>query len=302
MRAMDTSVPVLESDLAEIFPELGLLRDQACSGDLGPVLPVLRRIRSEDVLDHAVSVEVVAVADGVDRALETLLEAHPEDRELRTLHAARILFSDEPGALVETERLLVRQCAEDPGDPTAWYLRLVAAGRAGLPRGEARRRYDRLRAAAGQDHPLGQRVLVECFHPPPGGSWTETLEVAATVSEYAPDGSEAHAVVPATYLASWLDRGPTRDVASLRVPGVVDEIDAAAKRFGATRCSSRYGWVAAHTAFAVTLGLAGRRASSTAHFRALGPLVDRGIWTAVADHHDDLLAIRDLALAQGRRR
>ncbi|MBR7742102.1 hypothetical protein KC207_02195 [Phycicoccus sp. BSK3Z-2] len=298
---MDASVPAPQGDLAEIFPELGVLRAHARDGDLEAVLELLEVLRARDVVDHTVAVLVLARAEDPDGTLGQALEEHDDDPTVRVLAAARGLTLGDSTARVTAEASLVRRCAEDPGNPTAWYLRLVAARDARLPAGEALRRHDRLQAAA-SDHVPGRRVLLECLRPRGGGSWEGVLDAATSASEHAPDGSDAHALLAATYLAAWLAQGPDRSIASLRVPGVIDDIERAATRFAAAPCPSRYGWVAAHTDFAVLLGLAGRRASSAGHFRALGAAVDARTWSSVHEHHADLLTIREFALAEGRRR
>ena len=301
MRAMDSSVPPPVQDPAAVFPELEALRARSRGGELALTLGVLQRLRGQDPVDHAVATDVIATTDGIDDQLEELHATDPDDRELRTVLAGRGLRSTDALLRTAAEQHLVRLCAEDPADPTAWYLRVVSARDLPLPAAEAVRRYERL-AAVVPVHVPAQRALLECLPPGPGETWDETLDLAGAMTEQAPDGSDAHALVPATHLAAWLARGPEREASALRVPGVLDAVEEADARFSAARCPSRYGWVAAHTEFAVYLGLAGRRASAAGHFRALGTAVWGPTWDTVRDHHDDLLTIREFALAEGRRR
>lgn len=306
MRPMVTTVPPPVFEITQTFPELAALRARATGGDLPGALASLSQRRGPDADAHTTASRVLAEAPGLDAPLEQYLADHPDDREAGTLlaHRAVIAARGAPDAgvhLRRAEELLIRLCARDPTDAAAWHLRLVTARGLGLGAAESRRRFERLHAID-PHHVAGRRELIFGLTPAHGGTWDDVLFIARGFSAASGAGDPGCVVVATAHLVHWLDETGGGETTMLREPDVVAELEEAAARFLDAPCPAPYGWVSAHSEFAVALGLARRRGRSSRHFQALGPAMSAPVWAIAHQHHADLGTIRDLALAEGRRR
>lgn len=313
---MADAAPPPVTDLADVFPELHRLRGRALGGELDGALADLAVLGEQHGPDQVVAWEVLARTPGLDAALEQRLAEHPLDVAGRTLLAHRlILGAEEAGAgarssevpadrftdvhdrLRSAEQVLLRLCAEDPGDPQPWHLRLWTAAQLGLPRGEARRRYVRLYDADPHHH-AGQRRMLQALSPAAGGSWDDALGFAREVAATVPAGDVEGTILAAAHLGRWRTESSGRDRGHLRDKDVLEELEDAADRFRGLPCPSRFAWVLPHTEFAVLFGIAGRTDRALAHFRVLGTALAPGPWEAAGHHRTALSALRARAIAE----
>lgn len=311
---MSVSTPPVQTDLAEVFPDLMTIRARAQGGDLPGALAEVRA-RTTGLAEDVVTVaELVAEAEGIDEDLAAHLRDHPDDRLARTLDAHRTILAagsavdpaastraDSAVGLATAEQALIRLCAEDPGDRYAWYLRLVTARGLGLGWSESRRRYRRL-SVIDPHHAPAQRQILRSLQPRWGGSWEAAFGFAREVSAHAADGSVEGALVVTAHLDRWLAHGGDGERDYLLQPEVIVELEAASDRLLAVPPPSMYAWVVPHTEIAVLLGVAGRRVRATQHFSALGTALAEGPWAAAARYDEDLQTMRAPVLAEGRRR
>ncbi len=311
---MSASMPPVQTDLAEVFPDLMTIRARAQGGDLPGALAEVRA-RSTGLAEDVITVtELVAESEGIDDDLAAHLRAHPDDRLARTLDAHRTILSagsaadpaastraDSAADLATAEQTLIRLCAEDPTDRYAWYLRLVTARGLGLGWSESRRRYRRL-AAVDPHHAPAQRQILRSLQPRWGGSWEAAFGYAREVSATGAEGSVEGALVVTAHLDRWLAEGGGGQNDYLLQPEVLAELDDASDRLLAVPPPSTYAWVQPHTEIAVLLGVAGRRVRAGQHFSALGPALAEGPWAAAARYQQDLQTMRASVLAEGRRR
>ncbi|MBM6399403.1 hypothetical protein [Phycicoccus sonneratiae] len=313
---MADPAPPPVTDLATVFPDLERIRRRALAGDLGGAVDDIALVGDRRSPDQGVAWDVLARSEGLDEVVAARLAEDPHDHAARTLAAHRLLLATEeavgqPGSeltadrfaevherLRRAEQVLLRLCAEDPGDPQPWVLRLWSAALLGLPAGEVRRRHARL-AALEPGHTEGRRLLVRALAPPPGGSWDASLAAAREASSAAPAGGVEATVLAAAHLARWRLEGSGRERGYLKDAGVLTELEDVADRFRALPCPSHFAWVRPHTELAVLFGVAGRPDRARAHFRALGDLVDGPTWSAAGHHSDALATLRASALAEG---
>lgn len=173
--------------------------------------------------------------------------------------------------LAEAEQLLIEACAEDPTLGPAWTARVLTARGLGLPEAEARRRFQRSRAA-GDD--VWAHVHLHQYLEP---KWYGSVEAArAHVDECldgAADGSLAGVLVPLFHLERWYEKGGAHlGYAHLRESRVLDELDAAARRsvLHASRRTLTPATAAGHQIFLSVWWLAGEKAKAAAHRSRLG--------------------------------
>lgn len=299
---MSLAGPVPVFDPGEIFPDLEELRTRATEGDLPGALERLVAIGRGGASDQVTAWEVLAESDALDGPLTAHLAAHPDDRTARLLACLRrVRAGSDRAAALAAEQDLVRLVAEDRTDATAWFVRLVTAGAAGLGPSETRRRYERLRELA-PEHSVAQRLMLRALVPTTGGAWDEALAHVRLATADAPDGSPDWGLVPLLHLMRWHVESPAGETDYLRQPEVRSKLEEASERFTAAPCTSPYAAVEVHTDFAVATALAGQRGRSMKHFRALGPALAPGAWELAAAHRADLETVRGAAVAEGRRR
>ncbi|MBE1493854.1 hypothetical protein H4696_000954 [Amycolatopsis lexingtonensis] len=201
--------------------------------------------------------------------------------------------------LRRAEQLLIDVTAREPANAAAWWLRLTTARGLGLGRSEARRRYDRLTA----HHPgflAAQRNLLQQLSPKWGGSWDVAHAFVRECTAAARPGDPQGVLVPELYLEHWLELEPEAGGDYLRQPGIHEEITAAASAsvlHPAYR--SRFGWVAAHSTFAMAFSLIGDLPRAAVHFRVLGGRASEAPWHYFPDRVAAHARYRDRALAKG---
>jgi len=176
--------------------------------------------------------------------------------------------------LVQAEQLLIEATARDPGEPIAWTERLTSAMGLSLGQSEARRRYDRLGRRV-RDCFQAQKGLIQYLSPKWGGTYEMMHAFAHECLDAAPPGALNGAVVADAHIEHWLKlnwdgQGPG-DV-YMATPAVqADLVAAAARSVLHPDYRPVYGWVSAHSAFAVAFSLGGNHVAAAPHFRALGP-------------------------------
>lgn len=301
------------TDLGEQFAPIRELRARAAAGDIAGVLDELANARARDEQEYVELTDALSGRVELDGPLRDHLARCPDDRRATVLKAARGIahawqvrggykaeftsadqFTRFWTLLRAVEQDLIRLCASQPNDPQPWALRLRTARGLELGANETRRRYDRL-AELDPRHTDGQRQLLQQLCPKWGGTWDLAFAFARECVSSADDGSPALALIAAAHLERWLD-----EPKYVKGPGVLAEVDAAADRLLGAPATSRFGWVAAHSDFAVLYAVAGRTERAVPHFRILGPAVAESPWDYSIGARKQVTAVRTAALAGAR--
>ena len=292
---MRASAP--EYDVTLVVPALTPVRDHARAGHYDALADALVALNDEDEAAMPVACWIAADEEPLEQALARRLERHPGDFLARTLHAQRQIVvawqarGRGPAASVSPERFaafttglqraevaLIQACAEDPSWTMPWYLRLVTARGLELGIPETRRRYDRL-AELDPHHYEGQREMLQRLCPKWGGSWEEAFAFARSCATAAPSGSFVPALVADAHLELWVSLPAKEGREYLRRGDVRDEVDRAA-RDSVLHARARSGpsTVRVRTVLGALHAVAGDTAAADQHFRALGGVVDDGVW------------------------
>lgn len=303
-------MPAPITDLGEQFAHVRDLRRLAAAGDLSRVLNELDAARAREEQEYVDLTWALTARVEIDGPITAFLGEHPWDRRATCLRAARGIeqafqvrgrgmaanvtadrFRQFWGILRAVEQDLIRLCAIEPSDPQPWHLRLVTARGLELGVGEARRRYERL-AEHDPSHVAAQRQLLQQLCPKWGGTWDDAFAFVRDCVTRAQPGSMSFALIATVNLERWLD-----EPRHLHRSGVLDEVDAAADRLLAGPPTSRFGWIEAHSDFAVLYAIAGRSDRAAAHFRILGPALAEQPWDYTLGVRKQVESIRTAALA-----
>ncbi|MCR6489186.1 hypothetical protein M8542_40820 [Amycolatopsis sp. OK19-0408] len=310
------TAPAPVFDPAAAFPEAGVLRSAAEAGDWPTVSGFFARFTSPD--ERSFGVTTTMSVPAAEPMLRAVVEREPRAEPARVLLAAQYVqrgwtirgtgpaagvsrdqFAGMHEWLRQAEHLLIDVTAREPANAVAWWLRLITARGLGLGQSEARRRYDRLAA----HHPgflAAQRNLLQQLSPKWGGSWDAAHAFVRECTAAARPGDPQGVLVPELYLERWLELGPEAGGDFLRGPGIREEIAAAAATsvlHPAYR--SRFGWVVAHSTFAMAFSLIGDLPRAAVHFRVLGGRASEGPWHYFPDPVAAHARHRDRALAKG---
>ncbi|MFS8478174.1 MAG: hypothetical protein FWJ93_04240 [Micromonosporaceae bacterium] len=269
------------------YPELAAVRDAAVVGDWAGVAAAYGKLESWDLRTAAVSV----VGETADAERFLVPAAEPEDAVLaRTALAARYIevgwevrtsaraseVSREQFAvfhehLRRAERLLIDVTARDPGNLAAWTQRLVTVRGLELGQSEARRRWRQI-ARHDPHHFVGQVQLLQQLCPKWGGKLEQMHEFARDCAAAAPPGALSPVLVVQAHLEHWVTLDGREGLAYLRSAAVRDSVDQAAARSVLNPAFRRpYGWVMAHSYFALYHSIVGDHRSAAVHFRAIAP-------------------------------
>ncbi|GHJ45525.1 hypothetical protein Cs7R123_28670 [Catellatospora sp. TT07R-123] len=286
--------PVFDPGAAH--PEFASVRAAAQAGDW----PALRqhfagRTRTDELVMLAVE---VAGVEGVELFLTKVAEQEESSTLPEFLLAARCLelawdartsklakhvsreqFARMREHLCNGEQLLIDVTALEPEHTAAWTYRIKNGVGLEVGQAEARRRYDRVAATDPHSY-RAQKSYLNQLYPKWGGSWEAVFAFVRERAAAAPDGA-----INATLLADahferhvWLEDAERRQY--WQRPDVVAELHAAAQRSLLHPAFRRdYGWVTAHSLFALAFCLAGRHDLAAPHFRALGDLADPFGWS-----------------------
>jgi hypothetical protein len=233
-------------DLAAAYPEVADVRAALAAGDW----PALRasylnagwvgRSMLAGAVAESPRVEAFLRAahsqDPTDTVPATLLAAHliAEGWAARTAHRAAQVsaaqFATLRQCLNRSEQLLIDVTARQPGDVTAWSLRLTTAMGLELGQAEARRRYDR--AVADDPHNVtAQRRHLQQICPKWGGSFEQAHAFARQCVFAAPAAAHNGILIVDVHLERWLDLSDaTQRKGYFAAPMVQEEIRAAAQR------------------------------------------------------------------------
>ncbi|WP_203717721.1 hypothetical protein [Asanoa siamensis] len=301
------------------YSEPRMLADAAKAGDWRAVDAGFARLTDPDVRHHAIG----KVANAAERYfLEDVAAAEPTSVLAGTLLASRLItdgwdirtgswgkdvsreqwkaFSEH---LHRAEQTLIEVTARDPGQATAWKLRLDIARGLSLGQAEARRRYDHV-----APHFLpAQEAMVQQLCPKWSGSYEAMHGFAVECVKASPPGSPNGVAVALAHIEHWLlidrDEGGPAAAAYLARHDVQGELRWAAEHSvfnPAARPSP--GWVTGHSAFAMAFSLAENHAAAAAHFNALlraGNYADDDSWRYLGDEHAEFVAHRRRAFQRG---
>jgi hypothetical protein len=231
----------------------------------------------------SLALELVADESDVERMLEAVVAAEPDDPLARTLLARRYAsigwqipagtWAVDDGAekveefrewLVRAEQILIDVCVDHPDHVPAWEARLLTAHGLQLGPSEARRRYDRL-AALSPRHYRAQRAYLQMLVPKWGGSWEAAEAFVAECASDAPDGAPSRALLTSLLIERWLDLGEVPDDGALERLGEI-------ARASVLHPDHVPGPDAdsVHAELALLFTFAERLDYAAAHFRALG--------------------------------
>jgi hypothetical protein len=214
-------------------------------------------------------------------------------------HVSQEQFAGFHDFLRRAERVLSGVTAAEPGNTTAWALRLpVARGlRFGLE--EARRRY--ALAACGNPAPaFAQRQLLQQLCPKWGGSLEEVHQFTEECLEDAPGGSLSGALVAEGHLEH-LAEDPNEGAAHLRQPHVIKQLQQAADQSVLhPDFQPVYGWVSAHNTFAFLWWGLDEYSKAATHFHAVGNRIGGYPWDLSPTPVKMFRQIRRESLARAR--
>ncbi|GII23813.1 hypothetical protein [Planosporangium mesophilum] len=316
---MPPPLPPPNFDPAAASPELARLRNAVAARDWPTISTVFARVdQVTDATLYNSAVWIVAEQTGMEPFLEDLAARETPSTLARTLLACRLIeigwgirsnaraphvsreqFAEFHEYLRRAERILIDVTALQPENLAAWSLRLTTARGLELGQAEARRRYDRAAAHDPNNLPA-QRQLLQQLCPKWSGSWEEMHAFANGCMLNAPEGALNAVLVAEGHLERWLDLGRAEGAKYLNQPQVQQELVAAATRSVLhPSFQPRYGWVLAHSTFAMVFSLAGRHQHAAVHFRALGNLASESPWTYLGDPAQAFQRHRAEALAKG---
>jgi hypothetical protein len=288
-------------DPAAAYPELTRLRDRVLAHDW-PAIAEFFADQTPD--DHTVATRLVGELPQTETFLATAVVEHPGPLA-HTLLAARLVElafagGGDPQVLHRAEPLLLDVTAREPGNATAWTLRLATARglRLGIP--EAFRRYGHAAAHVPQ-HYGAQFQLMQQLSPRWGGTATQPHEFALERMHAAPKGSLAGVLVVEGHVEAWLLAGGAQaGIGYLHQPAVRDQI-MQARHHSVQHPAFRGGFrrVAAHSTFAMVLSLLGDARAAATHFMALGEYATFHPWVYLGDPVRSFLQYRAVALGSG---
>ncbi|MEW2508026.1 hypothetical protein AB0878_46955 [Amycolatopsis sp. NPDC047767] len=310
------TAPALVFDPAAAYPEAGVLRSAAEAGDWPTVSGFFTQFTAPD--ERSFGVNITMSVPAAEAMLRAVIEREPRSEQARLLLAAQLIeqawnvrgsgraagvsreqFAGMHEHLRRAEQLLIDVTAREPENELAWWLRLTTSLGLELGQSETRRRYDRLAA----HHPgflAAQRNLLQQLCPKWGGSWEAAHTFVRECAAAARPGDPQGVLVAELHLERWLELGPKAGRDHLQQPGVREEITAAASAsvlHSAYR--SRFGWVSAHSTFAMAFSLIGDLPRAAVHFRALDGRASKAPWHFFPDPAAALAQHRNRALAKG---
>jgi hypothetical protein len=262
---------------------------------------------------------VIGDVAGIEHFLRTARAAQPADPVPATLLGAHLIaagwairtsarashvsatqFVTFREYLVRAEQLLIEVTAREPGDVTAWALRLNSARGLELGQAEARRRYDR--AASNDPHNVAaQRRYLQQLCPKWGGTFEQVNAFARACLLAAPEGALNGVLVVDAHLERWLDYDDDRQrKLYFALPNVAQEVREAAERsVWHPGFTYHAGWVEAQNSFAAAFSLLGDARAAAYHFRAVGHLASEYPWDYLGDPAEEFQRYRAWALATG---
>jgi hypothetical protein len=309
-----TQLPAPDFDRVAPYPEAIRLRDATKAGDWPAVAAYFRQVvdpqehyfativvaeaAAPGFLDQVVAREPSTLANTL-LAIKLVIDGWAIRTTARAKDVSREQFDAFHDHVRRAERLLVDVTAREPDNTSAWTERLVTARALGLGQAEARRRYERL-AKTAPHHYAAQRAMVQQLCPKWGGSFDAVHEFALGCARTSPPGSISAAVVAEGYIEHTLEVDDTEHDSYIAQPHVQQEIlDAARHSVLHPAFEPTYGWVTAHSTFAMAFSLAGNYAAAAPHFRALGNFASEAPWYDLRDPAESFVRHRDRALGKG---
>ncbi|OXM65630.1 hypothetical protein [Amycolatopsis vastitatis] len=313
---MASAPPAPVFDPAVVFPEARVLRDATQAGDWPTVSAFFARFTAADERSFGVKITMDVpsaepmLRDAIRRdrrssLARVLLAAHLVQRawtirsSSRATHVSREQFAGMHEQLRHAEQLLIDITAREPSNELAWSLRITTSRGLELGQSETRRRYDRLAV----HHPgfvSAQSNLLQQLCPKWGGSWETAEAFVRECTAAARPGDPQGVLVADLHLERWLDLGTQEGLKHLRQPSVHEELAAAAASSVLhPGYRSRFGWVSAHSVFAMAFSLIGDEPRAAAHFRALDGRASELPWAYLPHPVAELERRRARALAKG---
>jgi hypothetical protein len=301
------------------YPELAAARGALNAGDWSAVERFFGTLTSD--LDHTAA--VIALVAGVPPAGEFLRQVcagsgTPLARvvlaewlirrgwKTRTNRGSRDVSRKHFATFFEyvqqAEQLLSGVTAAEPGNTTAWTLRVITARALELGQPESARRYAEV-ARVSPHHAIAQRQRIQQLAPKWGGTVEAMHGFARHCRDTAPPGSPSALAVADAHLEHWLHLGTSPTY--LRGRAVRAElIDVAERSVLHPQYRPGLRWVQDHNTMAVALSLAGERSAAARHFRILGRFGSLHPWDYLfsGSPRSAFAVHRVLALTRGRNR
>ncbi|GAA2250865.1 MULTISPECIES: hypothetical protein [Kitasatospora] len=303
-------------DPAAVVPELTRLHHAAVAGDWQAIDTLFAE--EPDPYGIVVLADTLSEIAGVEQLLGRVLEYQPHNLLATALLAGRHTHlawdarTDAPAKgvtpegwagfrahLNQAEQLLIRATALDPGHALAWTMRITTAMGLSLGQSESERRYRNLAKASPSPYG-GQRNRLQQLLPKWGGSWEAAHAFAQACLREAPPGGLGGAIVAMYHVDRWSSFAAQDRPEYLRRPQVRQELAEAAASVLHPACRARYGFITAHSMFAMLASLADDQRAAAAHFRAMGPYGHTYPWALLGGDAEAVFTEhRDRALAQG---
>jgi hypothetical protein len=286
----------IRTNCADYDPTLGVLRTAVKSRDWPSVSQFFAQLPARS--DQSLAVTMVGSLARSERFLQRVVDSERDSSLARTLLGARLIelawkarsahFARYVSAaqwevfydyLRRAERLLSDATAIDPGNASAWTMRLTTCRGLGLGIDEGHRRYERV--AEHCDSPYGaQMQMIQQLSPKWSGTLDRMHAFARECLNTATPGSLSGAVVADAHVEHAFTYDYLNEIEEYLVRREVhDELHAAA---AATVLhpdhQPEFGSVDAHSFFAYAFYHGGHYQSATPHFTALSNRVSLYPW------------------------
>ncbi len=304
----------LKREYVELYPDLEAFADATRSRDWPRLRQLIEALPGD--ADACVPLVIAAEVRGGERFFAEVLRAEPDSVPARILLGSRLIiqaweartaysasFVSNAQAEVFHERLhradevLAEAVDRDPANAAAWSFRVTTARGLGLGLAEARYRYQRV-AASGPHHFYAQQSMLQHLCPKWGGDLDTMHAFARDAMIAAGPGGLSGALVPAGMIEHLLTLNKPGQMAYLRSPHVVPQLEAAATwSVMNPNFHQSPGWLWAHNVFAYMWVAVGLPARGKVHFDIADRRAGKHPWDALPDPNESYLSIRKRAMA-----
>lgn len=313
-----TSLPAPDFRPVAAFPEVAQIEHAARASDWAAVRAIA--IAASDALQLNFVINTVTDVFGVEYMLTKAMDEDDSTLPNLMLGARHIILAWEARSslgsehvseaqwktfrkhLVLAENLLMEVTAHEPDNVVAWKHRLTTARGLSLGLSESQRRYDQLAKVDPHFYP-GQSNMLQELCPKWHGDWDKMFAFARQSAAAAPEGGLQGSLIAEAHLEKFLRLPDGEDRAYLAQPAVIEELaDAGRRSVFHPSFEKRYGWLSAHSAFALCFSQAGDFTKAAAHFRAMGHLGSTSLWWGYLGsgaEQENFIKYRQIALQKG---